>query len=599
MGYLLRGRYEVLKKLGEGAFGETYKAQDHERPSKPFCLVKRLKPIHTHPLVREFFDREAAVLERLGEHPQIPRLLAHFTIGQDLFIVQEFVEGHSLRREILPGRQLSENYVLQLLQDVLEILIFVHKHDVVHRDIKPENLMRRQDNSLVLIDFGAVKELGSVFITPDGEVQTSVVAGTQGYMPIEQLRGKPGFYSDVYALGMMAIEALTGIYPARLPDDPQSGEILWRNGVQVSDRLAEVLTTMVQALYAKRYPSALETLQALQPIINPHFPVFPSLDPTGWSRRRVLKTAGITASSMVLAAMGGRMMQQQRFQASISFSQLQTFQFETVTVNERGEIINRLPGQARFFIEELGNGIFLEMVEIPGGVFLMGSPEDEKDRFPDESPQREVRVPPFFMGKFTITQAQYEAIVGQNPSNFQNSNHPVEMVSWNDAVEFCKLLSRRTRRTYHLPSEAQWEYACRAGTTTPFHYGVTLTTALANYNGNNALLGFPPTYRSEPIGEFRQRTVPVGSFPPNAFGLYDMHGNVWEWCQDVWHENYSRAPVDGRAWITNQADARHLLRGGAWNGSPRNCRSASRISNLPDSRDINEGFRVACRLSSV
>jgi formylglycine-generating enzyme required for sulfatase activity len=203
------------------------------------------------------------------------------------------------------------------------------------------------------------------------------------------------------------------------------------------------------------------------------------------------------------------------------------------------------------------------------------------------------------MGKFTITQAQYEAIVGQNPSNFQNSNHPVEMVSWNDAVEFCKLLSRRTRRTYHLPSEAQWEYACRAGTTTPFHYGVTLTTALANYNGNNALLGFPPTYRSEPIGEFRQRTVPVGSFPPNAFGLYDMHGNVWEWCQDVWHENYSRAPVDGRAWITNQADARHLLRGGAWNGSPRNCRSASRISNLPDSRDINEGFRVACRLSSV
>jgi formylglycine-generating enzyme required for sulfatase activity len=596
MGYLLRGRYEVLKKLGEGAFGETYQAKDHERPSKPFCLVKRLKPIHTHQLVREFFDREAAVLERLGEHPQIPRLLAHFTIGQELFIVQEFVEGHSLRQEIFPGRQLSESDVIQLLQDVLEILVFVHRNGVVHRDIKPENLMRRQDGKLVLIDFGTVKELGSVFVTANGEIQTSVVAGTHGYMPIEQLRGKPGLYSDVYALGIMAIEALTGIYPTRLPDDPHTGKILWRDFVEVSDRLAEVLETMVQVLYPKRYPSAIEALQALQSTANPHFAF---LDSVSWSRRRLLQTVGIAATSMVVATMGGRMMKQERFRALINFSQLEVFQFETVTVNEQGTLMNRLRHQARFFVEDLGNGVFLEMVEIPGGTFLMGSPEDEKGRFPDESPQRMVKLPSFFMSKFPITQAQYEAIVGVNPSNFKGANHPVEMVSWNDAVEFCKLLSRRLGRTYQLPSEAQWEYTCRAGTTTPFHYGKTLTTALANYNGKEPLLGFSPIYHSEPYGEYRQHTIEVGRFPPNAFGLYDMHGNVWEWCQDVWHENYSGAPSDGSAWMTNQVDARYLLRGGAWNGSPRNCRSASRISNLPDSRDINEGFRVVCRSRAI
>ncbi|PSB18072.1 protein kinase [filamentous cyanobacterium CCP2] len=591
MGPLLRGRYEVLKKLGEGAFGETYKAKDHERPSKPFCLVKRLKPVHTNQIVRDFFDREAAVLERLGEHPQIPRLLAHFTVGQELFIVQEFIEGHSLRREIILGRQLNETSVMQVVQDVLEILTFVHQNGVVHRDIKPENLMRRHDGKLILIDFGAVKELGSVIVTPSGEIQTSVVAGTHGYMPIEQLRGKPGRHSDIYALGMMAIEALTGIYPTRLPDDPYTGKILWRDYAQVSDRLAEVLETMVQILYSKRYPSAIEALQALQSIANSQF----SSRSISWSRRRVIKSVGLATTSMVAMAVGGRLMRQQRFRAFIDLSQLQIFQFETVIVNAQGAVVDRPMGQARFFVENLG-GVQLEMVEIPGGTFWMGSPEDEKGRFPDESPQREVNIPSFFIGKFPITQAQYEAVIGRNPSNFKGATHPVEMVSWNEAVEFCQLLSRHTGRAYQLPSEAQWEYACRAGTTTPFHYGETLTTALANYNGSNALLGFSPIYHSEPKGEYRQQTTEVGRFPPNAFGLCDMHGNVWEWCQDIWHENYKGAPTDGSAWMAAEPFSdRYLLRGGAWNGSPRSCRSANRISNLSDNRDINDGFRVVCQ----
>ncbi len=156
------------------------------------------------------------------------------------------------------------------------------------------------------------------------------------------------------------------------------------------------------------------------------------------------------------------------------------------------------------------------MVSIPGGSFKMGSPANE-------TPQHDVTVPAFFMGKFEVTQEQYQQVMGKNPSHCEGYKRPIEMVSCNDAVEFCKKLSQKTGRTYRLPSEAEWEYACRAGTTTPFHFGETITDELANYHASK-------THASEPKGEYRKQTTPVGEFPPNAFGLYDMHGNVWEWC---------------------------------------------------------------------
>lgn len=258
---------------------------------------------------------------------------------------------------------------------------------------------------------------------------------------------------------------------------------------------------------------------------------------------------------------------------------LLTDEFETVTVNTKGEKGSLSTHQAQFFKEDLGNGVILEMVSIPAGEFMMGSPSEEKDRDEDESPQHKVSVPAFFMGKFAVTQAQYQAVTGSNPAHFKGDNRPVETVSWNEANEFCQKLSQNTGRNYRLPSEAEWEYACRAGTTTPFHFGATLTSNLANYNGNY-------TYQSEPEGEYRVKTTEAGSFPPNAFGLYDMHGNVWEWCRDHWHDNYNGAPDDGSAWLTeNDNDNRsYLLRGGSWGSNPRGCRSANRQGNDADVR---------------
>ncbi|NET57275.1 MAG: formylglycine-generating enzyme family protein [Symploca sp. SIO2E6] len=278
-----------------------------------------------------------------------------------------------------------------------------------------------------------------------------------------------------------------------------------------------------------------------------------------------------------------------------------TLTFEVVQVNAGGEEISRTQGQAEYFTEDLGNGIILQMVAIPGGSFQMGYPATEEGHYSDEESQHEVTVPSFFMGRYPVTQAQWQAVarlpqvkrrLDPNPSYFQGVGLPVEKVSWYDAVEFCARLSRKTGREYRLPSEAEWEYACRAGTTTPFHFGATITTDLANYDGNS-------TYGSSPQGQYRQQTTPVGSFAvANAFGLFDLHGNVWEWCADTWHDNYQGAPRDGSAWQDdndNDNHSRRLARGGAWGSHARNCRAAFRVLNTPEYGHYNVGFRCVCR----
>ncbi|MFN6393190.1 MAG: SUMF1/EgtB/PvdO family nonheme iron enzyme [Aphanizomenon sp.] len=264
-------------------------------------------------------------------------------------------------------------------------------------------------------------------------------------------------------------------------------------------------------------------------------------------------------------------------------------QIEVVTVDKFGEIIQYQPRIARYFLEDLGNGVNLETAAIPGGTFMMGSPENEAKRRDSESPQHQVTVPSFFMGKYPVTQAQYQAIMGANPSRFKGSNRPVECVKWYNAVAFCEKLSQITGKTYRLPSEAEWEYACRAGTTTPFHFGETITADLANYNGNF-------TYGDGIKGIYRKETTEVGSFGvANNFGLYDMHGNVCEWCQDNWHSNYEGAPTDGSAWLDIEWNTTaKQVRGGSWVFNPGNCRSAYRRYYNLDYYGNDIGFRVGC-----
>ena len=302
---------------------------------------------------------------------------------------------------------------------------------------------------------------------------------------------------------------------------------------------------------------------------------------------------------------------------------LEQFEFVVATLERRQKewVIQRQRQTGYRFIESLsagtGSGFFrgvakrlglggndpdasgfkLEMVAIPGGTFTMGSPPDEPKREDGEGPQHEVTVQSFFMGCYPITQSQWRFVAGleqinrglkPDPSRFKGNDRPVEQVSWYEVVEFCDRLSNHTGRDYRLPTEAEWEYACRAGTTTPFHFGETISPELANYNAKS-------TYADGPIGKSQQKTTPIDHFGiANAFGLCDMHGNVWEWCQDHWYDNYEGAPTDGSAWVEGGDSKRRILRGGSWFSDPRLCRSAYRYFDGPGNRDDGIGFRVVC-----
>jgi formylglycine-generating enzyme required for sulfatase activity len=271
----------------------------------------------------------------------------------------------------------------------------------------------------------------------------------------------------------------------------------------------------------------------------------------------------------------------------------------------RQRFLIRRPGQCQLFREPLGEDLELEMVWIPPGRFWMGSPPEEPERDESEGPQHLVQLQGFFLGRTPITQAQWRVVAGWRPAEgqprwereletepasvFQGDDWPVVEMNWFDAMEFCRRLQQRTGRNYTLPSEARWEYACRAGTTTPFHFGATISPQLASYNASMA-------YAEGPTGAARSESSVVAKYPANAWGLHDMHGNVWEWCLDHWHPSYQGAPSDGSAWIDPAAEetAQRLLRGGSWCSFPRLCRSAGRSYFFPGNANFNVGFRVCC-----
>jgi formylglycine-generating enzyme required for sulfatase activity len=277
----------------------------------------------------------------------------------------------------------------------------------------------------------------------------------------------------------------------------------------------------------------------------------------------------------------------ERLRREAEASQSKPFTFEIITVDKYGKLTNKQSGKAYQKEEDLGKGVKLEMVYIPAGSFMMGSPSGPGEGDDNQRPQHQVTIAqPFYLGKYPITQEQWQAVMGYNPSHFKGAKLPVENVSWNDAVYFCKKLSRKTGKIYRLPSEAEWEYACRAGTITPFYFGETITPDLVNYEGNGS-------YGSGPKGLYREKTTYVGSFPPNAFGLYDMHGNVWEWCSDRSHSNYNGAPSDGSSWETGGISDHRERRGGSWGWAAGSCRAIDRIGYSAGIRKSDIGFRVA------
>ncbi|WP_028083332.1 bifunctional serine/threonine-protein kinase/formylglycine-generating enzyme family protein [Dolichospermum circinale] len=534
---ILQERYRSVRVIGEGGFGRTFLAVDKQRLDTP-CVIKQFLPQQSGSAAlekaTELFKQEAFRLRDLGKHSHIPDLLAFFPQEGRLYLIQEFIDGKNLLYELQQKGKFSESEVKQILVELLPILQFVHDNKVIHRDIKPENIIRiSQNGALFLIDFGVSKEVGGSVLTRVG-----TITGTPGYAPPEQLRGMVFPNSDLYSLAVTCIRLLTGYFPKADGDDllfdSMRMQWIWKQYVSVSQELEIVLDKMLQDLPINRFQSAYEVLSSLE-------------------KQIVSTSAQIQNSSISLQGFIPNTISS-RFNPAISSTQN----------------------------ENLGKGVILEMVAIPGGKFLMGSPEGVG--YDRERPQHQVTIQPFYMGKYPVTQAQWERVADlpkvkidlrSKPSHFQGANLPVENVSWHDAQEFCARLSKATGKLYRLPSEAEWEYACRANTTTPYYFGDTITTDLVNHRNKYG------------------QTTEVGKFPPNAFGLYDMHGNVWEWCEDGWHENYINAPIwpnSSIAWMSNNNN--RVLRGGQWYLNPSYCRSASRSYNSGDRRNKDNGFRL-------
>lgn len=334
---------------------------------------------------------------------------------------------------------------------------------------------------------------------------------------------------------------------------------------------------------------------------------------------RVIVVSLVTIIAGILSAQSSRKSTRDQMSLRPNEPHFETFEYETVQIDSNGSVTHKEKERARYFSEELGDGVKIDLVFIPGGHFSMGSPEGEKGRQPDEGPQHSVHVPEFFMGKYEVTVKQWNAVAKLPKVRFKDMailsyghnnqvpysyyDHPekfydcaINMISWEYAKEFCDRLSRRTGRKYRLPSEAEWEYACRANTVTPFSFGETITPELANYDTRYHYGGdFPNS------GKCVCTSMPVGlSGFANGFGLYDMHGNVWEWCLDQYRENYWGAPKDGTPWFNNEdkkgrnLNLRRVLRGGGYNSSANACRSASRWGggSTPGISASGWGFRI-------
>lgn len=603
-GKLLRNRYRVLNLLGEGGFSKTYAAVDVDRLDAP-CVIKQFFPqvqgTKSRAKAAQLFREEAFRLYDLGEnHWQIPRLLAFFEQGSSLYLVQELIEGQTLLDE-LNNSIFDEDKIRKILTDLLPVVDFIHTNKVIHRDIKPENIIRRNsDGKLVLIDFGGAKQ-----VTQTSLARQATVLYTIGYAPAEQMAGFVFPASDLYALGVTCVRLLTKCLP--LPDDSgqfddriydaMNGEWLWRNilqekGISISEQLGRVLDKLLQHLVKDRYQSAAEVLKDLTENLTENLPkkITPQIN-SGQSKEENLNPSLLEETREETSF--PNTVKNPNSQPAATSINLQSFEFNVVKVDETGSLIKRWSRKANLFIQDLTGKISLEMVSIPGGSFIMGSSRNEGGT--DERPQHIVTLKPFFIGKYPITQAQWKAVaslpqvnraLNPNPSKFKGAILPVENVSWYEAQEFCARLREKTQREYRLPSEAEWEYACRSGTSTPFNFGKNINPELINCN-------IDKYHPIEAIRKHYKQPKPVGSTGiANDFGLYDMHGQVWEWCADPWHKNYHGSPTDGAVWHSGGDLHRRVIRGGSWSFSPYCCRSGSRSWNETEGGLRVCGFRV-------
>ncbi len=656
-GTILQSRYKIVEPLGQGGMGAVYRALDlrlrttvalkettveGEAFRKAFEREAHLLAALRHPALPVVSDH---FTESKGQF-----LVMQFIPGEDLSKLLEKSCGPFPLSVVL-------KWADDLL-DALDYL-HSRSPAVLHRDIKPQNLKLTERGEMILLDFGLARGTANSQGRSQLSAGSSVLGFTLAYAPLEQIEGSGGDpRSDLYAAAATLYHFITYARPADAlarvtalvsgrPDPLRpASELNPLVPHSVSSLLEAALALSVEdrpasaALLRKGLRDARRTTDLLgEPESDTTFfrkaphssaPLVQS-PPTG--NAAVPPTAPPAAGVTIFGGAPGGAPRphdeptelETRLRASSALPgewhiPLQTevvtrvdatpapapaalptrpIEFTFVTLNEAGREDVRQTSVVDCFVEDLGGGVTIALSSIPGGAYRMGVDADPSGRDARLAPAHDVSVKPFFLSRLPVTQAQWRAVAELpmvksqlefDPSHFKGADRPVEKVSWGDCQEFCSRLSRRTGRSYRLPTEAEWEYACRAGTTTPFHFGSTINADVVNYDGSFS-------FGSGPKGKFRKETTPAGGLGvANSFGLFDMHGNVWEWCEDVWHESYVGAPADGHAWNTGGIPSECVVRGGSWYGRPDYCRSASRVGAASDGRNGRTGFRVVLSL---
>ncbi len=640
-------KYEVLGKLGDGGMGSVWKVR-HTLLNR-VVAVKVMRPdASAHEDARDRFLQEMRAVATL-QHPRIVRALDAEKAGDLLLLVMECVDGRSLQKLVSQKGPLPVGFACRFAAQAAEGLQHAHEKGMVHRDIKPANLMVTRDTKEVkILDFGLArvpKEQKGTRV----ETRYQTFMGTPEFVAPEQANDarSADVRSDIYSLGCTLYYLLTGrppfegesAYAVILAHMHQRPRPLTELRPEVPAGVWAVVAKMMAKQPRDRYLTPAEVMRALEPFVvtakkaddTGEVPV--AADAAGASTplpspERVLPPPLPSATTLpgrgVELAHSWRMAWQRgRPYARIgAFVVLGQALVVAATVLLTLFFTSGVKDPAEGWRQEFTNSVGMKLVRIPAGRFMMGSPAEESHRDEDEGPRHEVEITrSFYLGAYEVTQEQYNKVMEWNPSFFaatgggkeqvqgQNtSQHPVETVSWDEAVQFCAVLSgraeeKRAGRRYRLPTEAEWEHACRAGvpSSLPFHAGDRLAAADANFDASKPYGGAEPA-------EARNQTCPVGRYPPNRFGLFDMHGNVREWCADWYDVKYYEYSPKKDPLCPRKTD-RRVVRGGSWRATAAQCRSAFRGSEAavvgPDrpgmgapgatpGRDNATGFRVAC-----
>lgn len=517
------GPYKLIRKLGKGAFGEVWLARDVDNLVAVPDVALKL-PLDDD-VDLDAIRQEAKVWIAASGHPNVLPMLEARIYGEQVLIASEYAPDGSLKDWLKThgGKAPSVEAALAMTRQILTGLGHLHERKIIHRDLKPDNILLNGTTPRIA-DFGISRVLKSTSMS-------AVMAGTPVYMAPEAFRRKRNEQTDLWSVGVILYQLLSG----RLPFLGQDlAEVMFSItqeepaplAINVPAWAAQALATALAKNPEARFKTAEQMRAALSApperiIVPPALGLAPVYVEFTWPPR------SLDVKQKTAAALAPRI------------------------------------------VEDL-NGVPLEMILVPGGKFKMGSPAGQG--YKDEWPQHEVTVPSFYCGKFPVTQAQWQAVMGDNPAYFRGADLPVESISWQEAKVFCQKLIKSNGKPFRLPSEAEWEYACRAGTTEA-------------YAGDLSKLGWCDENSQ---GE----THPVGQKQPNAFGLYDMHGNVWEWCEDVWHESYWGAPLDGSAWLDGGDLIYRVLRGGSCTYHSEDCRSAFRLNEMTSYYHYDLGFRV-------